>query len=457
VRIVPGLLAALMGISAYALPANEAIYPNLNDPRIENVRKMYGGQLTPQPVTVSRWHLEDLEDAETFADSGDLSKVGQLWNACRSDGVFVGVLSTRTDGIVALEKRFRGAGELIDELRAGGDSVRSVFDEMFPPEALSAIAADGIGVGVGVGELVPVQGRDYPVLVRHNPEFLRYRWSENRWYLVTIVGWVPINPGDGRWVLHIPGGRISPWRNGVWKAIGRAWIEKQHALLYNQAWQAVLAHPARAAVSPNGAPEEVDDDWFQKVLAWGVNTVFGMKPGFDVKLIESNGRGWESFIKSMERSEREYIICIAGQEVTTTGGTGFANADVHKSIRADLIKSTADSLAYTLNTQGIPIWVLNRYGEEWLARSPCVSWVVTPPRDLAAQAQCLGTLATAITSLTAALAEHGLVPDVSELCVQFGVPIRGDVDGDGVPDEILAEIKRLRTAANTNDQQRAAA
>jgi phage gp29-like protein len=268
---------------------------------------------------------------------------------------------------------------------------------------------------------------------------------------------VPINPGDGRWVLHIPGGRISPWRNGVWKAIGRAWIEKQHALLYNQAWQAVLAHPARAAVSPNGAPEEVDDDWFQKVLAWGVNTVFGMKPGFDVKLIESNGRGWESFIKSMERSEREYIICIAGQEVTTTGGTGFANADVHKSIRADLIKSTADSLAYTLNTQGIPIWVLNRYGEEWLARSPCVSWVVTPPRDLAAQAQCLVTLATAITTLTDALAPHGLAPDVSELCVQYGVPIRGDVNGDGVPDEILEEIKRLRTAANTNSQQKAAA
>lgn len=433
-----------MGVSAYALPANDLI--SLDDKRVEATRKVFGGQLTPPPTTVSRWHLEDLEDAEVLADSGDLSKVGQLWNACRSDGVFVGVLSTRTDGVVGLPRRYRGEGQLVDELRAGGESVRSVFDEMFPPAELAAIAADGIGVGVGVGELVPVEGRDYPVLVRHSPEFLLYRWSENRWYLRTIAGYIQIQPGDGRWILHIPGGRIAPWRNGIWKACGRAWIEKQHALLYNQAWQAVLAHPARAAVSPNGAPEEVDDDWFQKVLAWGVNTVFGMKPGFDVKLIESNGRGWESFIKSIERSEREFIIAIAGQEVTTSGGAGFSNADVHKSIRADLIKATADALAYTLNTQGIPVWVLARYGEEMLARSPCVEWIVTPPRDLAAEAQTLVTLATAITTLTDALAKHGKKLDVSDLCVRYGVAIEGDKDGDGVADK-AEPVRELRRAA----------
>jgi phage gp29-like protein len=434
-----------MGISAYALPpANDQL--SLDSHAVEASRKVFGGQLTPPPVTRARWHVEDLEDAEISADAGDLTSIGQLWNACRSDGVFVGVLSTRTDGIVGLPKRFRGDGQLVEELRAGGDSVRSVFDEMFPPAELAAIAADGIGVGVGVGELVPVQGRDFPILVRHSPEFLVYRWAENRWYLRTICGLIPINPGDGHWILHIPGGRIAPWRNGLWKACGRAWIEKQHALLYNQSWQAVLAHPARAAVSPNGAPDEVDDAWFQKVLAWGVNTVFGMKPGFDVKLIESNGRGWESFSKSIERSEREFIIALAGQEVTTTGGSGFANADVHKSIRADLIKATADALAYTLNTQGISVWVIARYGEEMLARCPCVEWVVTPPRELAAEAQMLVTLATAITTLRAALLEDGKKLDVADLCVRYGVAIEGDKDGDGVADG-GAVVREFRRAA----------
>jgi hypothetical protein len=430
-----------MGISAYTLPANDTL--SLDSPSVVAARKMFGGQLTPVPVTQAEWHLEDLQQAEQSADAGDLSGAGRLWNACRSDGVFIGVLSTRTDGIVALPKRFRGLGQLVDELKAGGESVRSVFDEMFPPAELAAIAADGIGIGVGVGELVPVLGRDYPVLVRHSPEFLVYRWSENRWYLRTIAGLIAITPGDGRWILHIPGGRVAPWRFGSWKAIGRAWIEKQHALLYNQAWQAVLAHPARAAVSPNGAPDEIEQTWFEEVMAWGVNTVFGMKPGFDVKLIESNGRGWESFEKSIARSEREYIIAIAGQEVTTTGGTGFANADVHKSIRADLIKATADALAYTLNTQGIPTWVLSRYGEEWLERSPCVEWIVTPPRDLAAEANTLVSVANAINLLTDALAKHGLEPDVSDICVRFGVQVKGDRDGDGRVDKApVLELKR---------------
>lgn len=439
-----------MGISAYTLPANDIL--TLDNPGVEQVRRALGGQLTPQPVTQAEWHLADLQQAEIAADAGDMSGVGRLWNACRSDGVFVGVMSTRTDGIVALPRRYRGNGQLVDDLKLGGESIRSVFDEMFPPAELAAIAADGIGVGVGVGELVPVQGRSYPVLVRHSPEFLVYRWAENRWYLRTVAGLVAITPGDGRWVLHIPGGRVAPWRFGVWKAVGRAWIEKQHALLYNQAWQAVLAHPARAAVSPAGAGEEQDDAWFEAVMAWGVNTVFGMKPGYDVKLIESNGRGWESFDKSISRSEREYIIAIAGQEVTTTGGTGFANADVHKSIRADLIKATADALAYTINTQGIPVWVVARYGEEWIEQSPCVEWVVTPPRDMAAEAQTLVSVANAINILTEALAKHGLTPDVPDLCVRFGVQVKGDRDGDGKVDTSEAgkeakNIEPLRKAA----------
>lgn len=441
---VATVLAALMGISAYTLPANDVL--TLGDPNVEKLRSAFGGQLTSMPTTQQHWHLEDLEEAERLADTGDLSKVGQLWNACRSDGVFVGVLSTRTDGIVGLQKRFRGRGDFVDELKRGGNSVRSVFDEMFPSSELAAIVADGIGVGVGVGELVPVQGRDYPVLVRHNPEFLVYRWAENRWYLRTIAGLIAITPGDGRWILHIPGGRITPWRNGVWKAVGAAWIRKQHAILYKQAWEAVLAHPARAAVSPTGASEEQDEAWFQRVLAWGVNTVFGMKPGYDVKIIESNGRGWEAFDKTKEGSEREYILALTGQEVTTTGGSGFSNADVHKSIRADLIKGTAEALAYTLNTQGIPVWIVNRYGEEWIDDSPCVEWIVDPPRDLKAEAEALNMFAMALKGLTEALAPFGKRPNASDLCVRFGVSIEGDQDGDGEADVPVKALELKRAA-----------
>jgi hypothetical protein len=367
--------------------------------------------------------MSDLEAAEYAADTGWLASAARLMRSARKDGVLAGVLSTRTGGLVRLPKRFRGREDIIAALEVGHELARSVFDEMFPATELALLAGDGELLGVGVGELVPVEGRDYPVFVRLDPEFLIYRWNENRWYFRSIAGLLPITPGDGRWVLHTPGGRNAPWQNGLWRAVGRAYIRKDHASMHKDNWEAKLANPARVAVAPQGASEQQKDSWFQKVMAWGVNTVFGMTPGYDVKLLESNGRGFDSFNKTIADQNAEMIIAVAGQTVTTDGGAGFANADIHKSIRADLIKATADALAYTINTQGLPPWVAERFGVESLSESVVVEWDVTPPKDRNNEAQALVSIAAAITGLTDALKTHGKTLDVDSLSTRFGVPL----------------------------------
>jgi hypothetical protein len=416
-----GRLAALLGISAYALPpSNEA---SLDDPNVERQRSEYGGQLQPQGTIRLRWLSKDLETAEWLAEAGDLSLAGQLCATMQRDGVLAGVLSTRTEGLVQLPQRWRGAPDMLDALQAGGAAARSVFAEMFPSGELAKLAADGVKLGVGVGELVPVAGGDHPVFVRLDPQFLIYRWNENRWYFRSFVGLLPITPGDGRWILHVPGGRTAPWQGGGWRALGRAYITKDHARERRDNWESKLANPARVAVSPQGAPEAYAQSWFRKVMAWGVNTVFGLRPGYDVKLLESNGRGADSFKATIAEQDQEFVICIAGQTVTTDGGAGFANADIHKSIRADLIKATADALAYTINTQGLPPWVLRMFGEDRLAEAPTVEWDVTPPKDRSAEATSLVQVATAISTLTEALAAHGLELDVAAIATRFGVPI----------------------------------
>lgn len=423
---------ALLGVSAYEPAKGHGA--DLDDATVERIREAVGGNLSPLPTTQTRWYMADLESAQHAADAGDVSSMCRLYRAMRRDGVLSGLLSTRTSGVIRLPRRFYGDSEQIGILRQR-NGTRSVFDDMFPPSELALLAADGIVLGFGLAELVPVAGRDYPVMVRLEPEYLRYRWAEGRWYYNSIAGALPITPGDGRWVLHVPGGRQSPWNNGLWQALGRAWIGKEHALFHRENYGAKLANPARAAIAPLGATEDQRRGFLSRLIAWGVNAVFELPVGWDVKLIESNGRGSEVFQAIINTSNEEMIVGLAGQTVTTDGGTGFANADVHRSIRADLIKDTADSLAYTVNTQGLPAYVVDRWGLDAIETMAQVEWDVTPPRDLKIEADSMLSVANAIANLTGALAQYNLSLDVTEFASRFGVPIAGDEDGDGRPDD----------------------
>jgi hypothetical protein len=241
-------LAALLGLSAFREPSltSQQGLPQLGDQTVDQIREAHGGQLGLQPFTRTRWYLRDLESAEVSADAGDLSNAARIMRSARKDGVYSGVLSTRTGGLVRLPKRFRGDSEIIEQLDRAADDTRGVFDEMCPATELALLAADGLELGVGVAELVPVVGREFPLLVRLDPEWLWYQWSQNQWYYRSIAGMIPIVPGDGRWVLHMPGGRVSPWQHGIWRAVGRAYIRKEHANYHKDNWEAKRARPKKS-------------------------------------------------------------------------------------------------------------------------------------------------------------------------------------------------------------------
>jgi phage gp29-like protein len=414
-------LASIAGRSLYqgTTPSNMS----LDSSAVIAIRRATGGQLALPPPVQTRWYREQLERAEQKTASGSIRDAAVLMKAAGKDGVLAGVLATRTDGLVRLPKKFRGPQDMVESLEMGHESVRSVFDEMCPPPELALLASDGIQLGVGVAELMPIEGRDYPQLVRLDPSYLQFVWAENRWYYSSRAGRVPIEPGDGRWVLYMPGGRNNPWEHGLWRALGSAFIRKEHASYMKDNWEAKLANPARVGEAPLGVAEEAKQGFFSMIASWGVNSTFVMTPGYSVKLLESNGRGWESFDTTIARCDKEMVVAIAGQVVTTDGGAGFQNSDIHKSIRADLIKSTSDALAYCINTQVLPQWVMSRYGEDALDQCPSVEWDVTPPKDRNSEASSMQMAAQALDQLTTAFAVHGLVPDAQQFADRFGISV----------------------------------
>ena len=83
-----------------------------------------------------------------------------------------------------------------------------------------------------------------------------------------------------------------------------------------------------------------------------------------------------------------------------------------------------DALAYTVNTQILPAWVVTEFGEEALTAGGVVmEWDVTPPKDRNSEASSLVTTAAAVKTLTEALAPHGVGLDVPALCDRFAVPV----------------------------------
>lgn len=436
----------LLGVSAYK--RGDGYGPDLEDPSVKKLREALGGNLAQQPTTRIRWYLRDLETAAALADSGDLSQYARLYRAMRRDGVIAGLLGTLTSGVVALPKKFYGEFG-VDALKAR-NGTRSVFDDMFPPSERALLAADGEVLGVGVAEMVPVEGRDFPVMVRLEPEFLRYRWIEDQWYYLSVAGMIPITPGDGRWILHTRGGRIGPWMSAKLPALGRSFINKEHALLHRANYSAKLANPARVAEAPAAATENQRKAWLQRVMAWGINTVFETPPGYVVKLLESNGRGYEVFQAEINTSNQEIMITLIGSTVMVDGGAGFQNGDLFQSVKIDIVRDMASSLDFTLNTQGLPKFIADNYGEDAIERGACVESDISKPRDLVAEAQSLTQAAAAITALEEVLAKQGRELDVDELTTRFGIPVKGDRDGDGVPDakdndEQLAAAARERT------------
>ena len=401
------------------MKARRSVAPS--DAFVERVRVLSGGNIVPTPSTVLRWYHADIESAMRRCDNGDMSYAAKLWRACQTDGKVRGVLGTRTGGFVRLPKQFEGPPEMVEYLSSKRSGV-SVFDEVFPVSELTPFINDAIGLGVAIGEFLPVVGRPYPVFCRLDPEFLRYQRSENTWYYQSIAGTLPVTPGDGRWVLYTLGGRVNPWQYGIWPAIATPWVDKLHARSYDNNWLGKLANPARVAQSPNAATEAQREGWFNAVGSWGVNTVFEAEPGYEVKLVESNGRGHDAFENTIVRSDREIVVGITGQEVTTDGGAGFQNGDLFKSIRADLIQETADTLAHCLNTQGIPIVIASQYGiVRSLYNIASVSWDVTPPQDRMAAAKALSETAKAIDSISEALAKRGLTADITPLLSGTGL------------------------------------
>jgi len=145
--------------------------------------------------------------------------------------------------------------------------------------------------------------------------------------------------------------------------------------------------------------------------------------GWQVKLLESNGRGFEVMQADIETCNKEFATCVLGNTVMLDGGVGFQNADIFRMMSENLIRQTAESLAHVINTQGLPGFIVRRWGIEALRNAVAVEYDTTAPQDKKQMADTFVSFGNGIKAVTEALAMHGRAPNVDELAARFGIPL----------------------------------
>ena len=423
------LILALRGVSTYSpTQAPGAGGVELGSEGVKTARESMGGNLEPIPIVKTRWYQKDIERATRLAQNGDMKLIGQLNEAMRVDGVVKGLASART-AFVDYPKRFYGNPDIIKSLQSKNWSDRDVYREMIPSSEARLMAWDGENCGVAIGEMRPVEGRSFPVLVRLYPQNLWYFWPRNTWYYRSVAGLITIRPGvpnaDGGWfVLHTPGGRNAPWNNGLWMTSGRSFVGKTESLFARQSYLNKHAHPLRVGEFALGSSENEQRTFVKGLIEWALNSVAALPSGWKTYLVESNGQGIKVYADAIKTFNEELATSICGSSVMLQGTAGFSNMDAFKMVASDLMQTSASGWDHTENTQILTPWVGMTWGVEDVLNATTVETDITPPKDQVVEAQILAAVATAIGLLAERLAPYGLTPNVDELLARFGVPAK---------------------------------
>lgn len=352
------------------------------------------------------WELSDRDVALRDAEAGQFHKVADLCDAMRGDGLIRGLLSTRGAGMWALPTLFDGDPWLCDTLRGKEAEydpntgaclvprLPGMWERLLPLAETAAVVEDGIMAGAGVGYLEddPTTG-GWRRLKRLDLQWLQYCHSTDEWkYQDARRGLLNVTPGDGRWVLFTPYGRSRPWARGAWFPCAGPFISKQGATIDRTRWSKFLADGLRTIKANENASEMHLGAMVEFIrTGWSYAPGIVLPKGYEADIVESGGKGFEVYEATEDRGDREIVMALAGQTVTTEGGKGFSSGDVWRDIAAALIQVQAKVAAEWIGSEVLDPWTraiglgIDIVRASWDTRDPAQRQAATEAAKSAAE------------------------------------------------------------------------
>lgn len=393
-----------------------------------------------RPLLVnSRWTPKDRDSILHECEQGSMLRLSIFCDAMRSDGVFSGLMGTRTSGLLRRPVLFSGDTYICDELK-GVDPVRDetgmvvnpgrpgLFKRLCPTAEAAQIIWDGIVENLGLGEMV--SGPDGVPCLRHlDTHWVRYEYptgsAKGRLIYQAPGGTYEIRPGDGRWVVFCPRGFERFWAFGSWYPLAWPFVQRASSALDLLRWQGQLADPLKVIELGQRASDReikntlawVRDKW-HRAAAWVA------RAGEKAYLAESNGIGWQVYKEAGNGAAEEMQYVLSGQLVTGSGNKGFSDGDEFFATKDGINQETAEAWSECVGRDILGPVLRRFYGAR--PGDAKVAWDVESPAQRQARLEALGAAVEVIGKADQALAGRGLEVDLDafEEAHRVEIPVR---------------------------------
>jgi phage gp29-like protein len=395
----------------------------------------------PNLVIQTGWTIANVRAAVESLVIGLFDAPSQLVDAVMSDSRVASAMASRSGGLLGRSITFRVPPHLQGDAKAEAccEAWQRIWPSLGTEPALSNLQTWGATLGFQTAQLLWDTSADIwcPYLEPWHARYTYYHWIFRRYIAITLDGQVPIEPGNGHWVLHAPHGAYRGWMRGAIRAVAPWWLARNYALRDWARYSERHGMPILLAKTPFGADVTQIQNFRAQLSQLGQESVLQIPQsadpqigGYDLDFLEASDQAWLSFPGLITQCNAEITLSLLGQNLTTEVKEGsYAAARVHADVRQAILEADARALEQTIYTQIARPFAAINFGDPALA--PYTAWDVTPEEDRLQSAQTLKAFAEAVAALRAA----GEVVDVERLAAAYRVPLKrpADVRADAAP------------------------
>lgn len=366
----------------------------------------------------------------TIHELGQFQGSAYLVDAMGRDARISGILQARIDGLMSKPVDFK-TGEGHGRRQKIAKKAQDTWVDMADEAELKQLLKWGLMLGFAVAEKVweTKDGKWTPRLQVWHPAFVYWRWDTRSYWLTTAEGPVEIpEGGDSKWLIYTPYGYKRGWMEGKVRALAIPWLMRGWALRDWARFSELYALGMILARVPNGTdPKDrnrfvngVSNRAQEPVIECPFDPMQGPESGYNIEVVDTGGAStaWEVIPGLADRAETDISIAILGQNLTTEVKQGSrAAAQVHQSVKQELVQSDSTTLGRTLQKQLLEPWAEFNFGRGDLA--PLPSWQVEPPEDKDKTSGALQKLGAFLQSAKAT----GSPVNTRVLLEQQGVPL----------------------------------